>query len=62
MNGKTESQQDPERQYTFINIPHLKHCSHLLSLIPMQLLVEKIAELKEINPDMPRNLAKTVTV
>lgn len=28
----------------------------------MQILVEKIAKLKGINPDMPRNLAKTVTV
>jgi glucosamine 6-phosphate synthetase-like amidotransferase/phosphosugar isomerase protein len=28
----------------------------------MQILVEKIAKLKQINPDMPRNLAKTVTV
>lgn len=45
-----------------IDIPQLKHLSYLLSLIPMQILVEKIAELKGINPDMPRNLAKTVTV
>ena len=62
MNSQTETSEDPERLYTFINIPNLKHCAHLLSLIPMQLLVEKIAVLKEINLDMPRNLAKTVTV
>jgi glucosamine 6-phosphate synthetase-like amidotransferase/phosphosugar isomerase protein len=36
--------------------------SHLMAVIPMQILVEKIAKLKHINPDMPRNLAKTVTV
>ncbi len=36
--------------------------NHLISVIPMQLLVEKIAKIKKINPDMPRNLAKTVTV
>ena len=40
----------------------MKHYSNILSLIPMQILVEKIAEMKKINPDMPRNLAKTVTV
>jgi len=28
----------------------------------MQILVKKIAAIKGINPDMPRNLAKTVTV
>ena len=51
-----------ERDYIFLTIPKMKHCSHLLSLIPMQILVEQISYLKEINPDMPRNLAKTVTV
>lgn len=45
-----------------ITVPAMKHLSHLLCLIPMQILVEKIALLKGINPDMPRNLAKTVTV
>lgn len=45
-----------------IEIPNLPHISHLISVIPMQILVEKIAKLKKINPDMPRNLAKTVTV
>lgn len=45
-----------------MQVPKMKHFSNLLSLIPMQILVEKISELKGINPDMPRNLAKTVTV
>ena len=40
----------------------MKYFSNLLALIPMQILVEKIAVLKGIDPDMPRNLAKTVTV
>ena len=40
----------------------MKYFSNILTLIPMQILVEKIAILKNINPDMPRNLAKTVTV
>ena len=45
-----------------IDIKGLKHLSHLLSLVPMQIMVEEISKLKNINPDMPRNLAKTVTV
>lgn len=51
------------KKYDFmIEIPKLPMISHLISIIPMQILVEKIAKLKQINPDMPRNLAKTVTV
>ena len=54
---------DHHAKYNYlIQVPHLKHMSHLLSIIPMQILVEKISELKGINPDAPRNLAKTVTV
>lgn len=49
-------------EFIFIQLPKLKHFSNILSLIPMQILVQKISELKNINPDMPRNLAKTVTV
>ena len=45
-----------------ISVPKMKHMSFLLTLLPMQILVEEIAKLKDINPDMPRNLAKTVTV
>jgi len=36
--------------------------SALLSIIPIQLFVEQMAIIKEINPDYPRNLAKSVTV
>ena len=50
------------KYHSVIEIPKLPYVSHLISIIPMQILVEKIAKLKQINPDMPRNLAKTVTV
>ena len=54
---------DIPKKYSFIiEIPILPLVNHLISLIPMQILVEKIAKIKGINPDMPRNLAKTVTV
>jgi len=36
--------------------------AELLSVIPMQLLAYKISVCKNVNPDMPRNLAKVVTV
>ena len=49
-------------EFIFIQLPKMKYFSNILSLIPMQILVEKICLLKKINPDMPRNLAKTVTV
>ena len=32
------------------------------SIVPMQYLAYKVSVLKEINPDQPRNLAKSVTV
>jgi glucosamine--fructose-6-phosphate aminotransferase (isomerizing) len=59
---KTNKQQNSPKYDSIIEIPKLPHVSHLISIIPMQILVEKIAKLKQINPDMPRNLAKTVTV
>ena len=34
----------------------------ILQVIPMQLLAYALARVKRINPDMPRNLAKSVTV
>jgi glucosamine 6-phosphate synthetase-like amidotransferase/phosphosugar isomerase protein len=43
-------------------VPHVKHISHLLCMIPIQLFVEKMSLLKGIDPDHPRNLAKSVTV
>jgi glucosamine 6-phosphate synthetase-like amidotransferase/phosphosugar isomerase protein len=52
----------PKKYHFIIEIPNLPYLNHLISVIPMQILVEKIAKIKQINPDMPRNLAKTVTV
>ena len=58
-NGRRE----PEQKYDFVlTLPHLKYMSALLSIIPIQLFVEQMAILKNINPDYPRNLAKSVTV
>lgn len=59
-----EKQKDiPDRKYHFIlTIPHLLHVSHLLCIVPIQLFVEKMSTLKDIDPDHPRNLAKSVTV
>ena len=45
-----------------ILIPNNKTFSHLLSVIPLQLLSYELALTKQINPDKPRNLAKVVTV
>ena len=59
---KKEKPNWKENYHFMIDIPKMNHLSHMLSLIPMQVLVEKISKLKGINPDMPRNLAKTVTV
>ena len=45
-----------------INIPTNKMYQDLLSIIPIQLLSYRLSISKGINPDMPRNLAKVVTV
>ena len=36
--------------------------SAILAVIPLQLLAYRIARLRGLNVDQPRNLAKTVTV
>ena len=59
---KKEKPNWKENYHFMISVPKMNHLSHMLSLIPMQIMVEKIAKLRGINPDMPRNLAKTVTV
>ena len=43
-------------------IPDNGQLSSLISIIPFQLIAYKLAILKKLNPDKPRNLAKTVTV
>ena len=46
-----------------IYVPKVHHCiQSVLTSIPLQLLAYHIAVLKGCNVDMPRNLAKSVTV
>ena len=45
-----------------IKIPPNKTFRSLLSVIPLQMLAYKLSIGKGINPDMPKNLAKVVTV
>lgn len=45
-----------------ILVPENKSYSQLLCIIPIQILAYKISLSKNINPDMPKNLAKVVTV
>tara|TARA_B110000495_G_C23013017_1_gene599457 strand:- start:59 stop:1981 length:1923 start_codon:yes stop_codon:yes gene_type:complete len=47
---------------TIIHIPHNKSYNDLLCVFPLQILALKLALSKKINPDIPRNLAKVVTV
>ena len=46
-----------------IQVPHIHHCLQpILTTIPLQLLAYHMAVLKGCDVDMPRNLAKSVTV
>ena len=45
-----------------IQIPENGPLSALLSIVPLQLISYRLSLIKGINPDKPRNLAKTVTV
>ncbi len=45
-----------------IKIPKLKNIGSLLSIIPIQIIAYEMAKIKGHNPDLPRNLAKVVTV
>jgi glucosamine--fructose-6-phosphate aminotransferase (isomerizing) len=45
-----------------IIIPHLGVLTPLLAVLPLQKIGYKLALLRNLNPDKPRNLAKTVTV
>jgi len=45
-----------------IKISRNKSFQDLLCVIPLQLIAYKLSLLRNINPDMPRNLAKVVTV
>ncbi len=46
----------------FIKTPKKNDMAVLLEIIPVQLLAYQLAVLKGLNPDKPRNLAKSVTV
>jgi glucosamine--fructose-6-phosphate aminotransferase (isomerizing) len=46
----------------WIKVPDVGIASPLVNIIPIQLLAYNIAVLRGLNPDMPRNLAKSVTV
>lgn len=46
----------------YIEIPHVKHLTSVLTVLAYQKISNEICILKDITPDKPRNLAKTVTV
>lgn len=50
-----------EKENTII-IPYNLTFRHLLCVIPLQILAYKLSLARGLNPDMPRNLAKVVTV
>jgi glucosamine--fructose-6-phosphate aminotransferase (isomerizing) len=51
-----------EENIDTINIPNNNTFLHLLMIIPLQFLSYELALARNLNPDMPRNLAKVVTV
>lgn len=55
----------PKREEVFdywIKVPDAGNASPIVNIIPVQLLAYQLAVLRKNNPDMPRNLAKSVTV
>ena len=46
----------------WIKVPSVGNASPILDLIPIQILAYKLAVARQTDPDMPRNLAKSVTV
>lgn len=47
---------------SWIKVPDAGTASAIVNIIPIQLLAYHLAVLRQNNPDMPRNLAKSVTV
>jgi len=45
-----------------VTIPSNGLLTALIAVVPLQLIAYELAVLKGINPDVPRNLAKAVTV
>ena len=55
----------PENAEVFdhwIKVPEVEAATHIVNIIPVQILAYKLALARKNNPDMPRNLAKSVTV
>lgn len=55
----------PKRENVFdywIKVPDVGDASPIVNIIPVQILAYFLAVLRKNNPDMPRNLAKSVTV
>lgn len=55
----------PENHEVFdfwIRVPDVGFASPIVNIIPVQILAYQLAVLRNNNPDMPRNLAKSVTV
>lgn len=55
----------PENHEVFdywIRVPDTGNTSPIVNIIPIQILAYQLAVLRKNNPDMPRNLAKSVTV
>lgn len=55
----------PENNDVFdywIKVPEVGETSPIVNIIPIQILAYQLAVLRQNNPDMPRNLAKSVTV
>jgi glucosamine--fructose-6-phosphate aminotransferase (isomerizing) len=55
----------PENNQIFdqwIKVPDVNEASSIVNIIPVQILAYYLAVLRGKNPDMPRNLAKSVTV
>lgn len=55
----------PENHDVFdfwIKVPDVGNCSPIVNIVPVQILAYQLAILRENDPDMPRNLAKSVTV
>ena len=55
----------PQNEEVFdywIKVPDAGNASPIVNIIPIQILAYQLALLRKNNPDMPRNLAKSVTV
>lgn len=55
----------PKKEEVFdywIRVPDSGNASAIVNIIPVQILAYQLAVLRKNNPDMPRNLAKSVTV